>query len=541
MDQLNQKQKVTIMIAIMSAMFFATVNMTIVGTSLPRIVESIGGIEYFDWVFTTYMLTSTIAAMLVGKLSDIYGRKILILIGICIFTVGSFLCGTSSAIVELILYRGIQGLGAGMIMSAAIATVGDLFVPRERGRWQGMLGAVFGLSSLIGPTLGGYIVDHFDWYWVFWVFLPLGILAFIMILSLYPTFTRTGAKEKVDYVGSLLLSMVIVSLLLGFTWAGKQYDWVSFPIIGLFSMSLFSLIAFIIVEQKVESPILPLYLFKNSVFTVSNTVGFFLGMGLFGTIIYVPFYIQGVLGKSATTSGFIQMTMTISMVIVSIIIGILISKTGKYKAFAIIGFLIMAIGLYFTSAFELQTPLWQVIVVLTVIGIGIGMNMPVFNITVQNAVSHKYLGVATSAMQTFRQIGGTIGVAILGNIMANQMSSQLSSNMSNVPTTNEELPAAFTVLNSPQALMNPEQLADVRATLPSSFVSQFDQLVLVLKASLNDALAYVFIAGTLFVIIAGVITFFLKEIPLRTSNREEQEPVNNNTPLKKQLTPMEES
>ncbi|WP_243292863.1 MDR family MFS transporter [Bacillus sp. FJAT-47783] len=523
MEHLEQRQKVLIMIAVMAAMFFAAVNMTIVGTALPKIIAQIGGMEYFDWVFTIYMLTSTITAMLVGKLSDIYGRKIFILIGIGIFTLGAFLSGLSDSIFQLIIYRGIQGFGAGMIMSCAFTTVGDLFSPRERGRWQGMLGGVFGLSSLFGPTLGGYIVDNFDWHWVFWVFLPIGLVAFALILKLYPSHQGKD-KESVDYVGSLLLTMMIASLLLGFTWAGDRYEWLSPQIISLFSLTVLSLIAFIFVELKVKSPVLPLYLFKNGVFTISNIAGMLLGMGMFGTIMYVPFYVQGVQGQTATVSGLVEMVMTITMVVSSIVVGNLITKTGKYKIFALIGLAIMAIGLFLNTTLEVESSLTKLILQLMIIGIGLGMNMPVFQITVQNAVAHKFLGVATSAMQTFRQIGGTIGVAIFGSVMGNRMADELSATQpKNMPQPAPGMEESLSDLQNPQILMSPDQLEAVQSSLPTEMAGFFDQFIDVLKNALNVSLTSVFAVGAGVIILALITTLFLKELPLRTSNNDEEE------------------
>ncbi|MCM3162122.1 MDR family MFS transporter [Metabacillus litoralis] len=523
MEHLENRQKVMIMIAIMSAMFFAAVNMTIVGTALPKIVSQIGGMEYFDWVFTVYMLTSTITAMLVGKLSDIYGRKIFILIGITIFMIGAFLCGTADDILQLILYRGLQGFGGGMIMSCAFTTVGDLFAPRERGRWQGLLGGVFGLSSLFGPTLGGYIVDNFDWHWIFWVFLPIGFFAFALIFKLYPS-QKAKERESIDFLGSITLTITIVSLLLGFTWAGDKYEWASFEIIGLFSLTIISLIAFIMIELKVKSPVLPLYLFKNSVFSVSNIAGMLMGMGMFGTIMYVPFYVQGVQGESATVSGLVEMVMTISMVTSSIIVGNLITKTGKYKIFALLGLIIMAVGLVLNSTLEVESTLTRLILQLIVVGIGLGVNMPVFNITVQNAVSHKYLGVATSAMQTFRQIGGTIGVALLGSVMGNKMTDELASTQGeNIPAPPPEMAENMAQLQNPQVLMDTEQLEAIRSELPVEMTPFFDQFIQLLKEALNTSLTTVFIVSAGIVSLAFIVTLFLKEIPLRTTNNDDEE------------------
>lgn len=273
MEQLSQKKKLTIMIALMAAMFFAAINQTIVSTAMPRIIAILGGIEYYTWVITIYMLTSTIATVLVGKLSDIYGRKPFLLVGIVLFIIGAFLCGTSTTVFQLITYRGIQGIGGGILMSATVTAVGDLFAPRERAKWTGLMMAIFGFSSVIGPTLGGFMVDHIAWKWIFWIFLPLGIIAFGMIWSMFPK-TARKTTESIDYWGSLLLSLMLIALLLGFSWAGTKYDWGSPQIIGMFASAAVLLVLLILVERQAKSPVLPLSMFKNSIVTISNSVGF---------------------------------------------------------------------------------------------------------------------------------------------------------------------------------------------------------------------------------------------------------------------------
>ncbi len=512
MEELEMRKKIMIMVAVMMAMFFSALNMTIVGTSLPKIVSEIGGMDYFNWVFTIYALTSSITAAVVGKLSDIYGRKVFILTGIGVFMVGGLLSGFSQTIYELIIYRGIQGLGGGMVMSTAFTTVGDLFSPRERGRWQGMMGGVFGLSSLFGPTLGGYIVDNLEWSWVFWVFLPVGFVAFFMIMKLYPL-TPVREKEKVDYLGALILAVVILSLLLGFSWAGQNYEWNSGMIIGLFTTSAVAFVLFIIVESKVKSPIIPLGLFKNSVVSISNLVSFFLGMGMFGTIMYVPFYVQGVLGKSATTAGLVEMVMTIAMVICSAISGQLITKTGKYKLLGITGLGIMALGIFLNSTLEPDAALSSILFNLIIIGIGLGMTMPIFTLTVQNAVEHRHLGVATATSQLFRMTGGTIGVSVMGYILASKMAERLTE--SRIPP----IPEGILEMDiTPQSLLNANALDLMRVTIPVSMQPMFDQWILTLKEALHYSLTQVFLVSAGIVIIALVLTLFLKEIPLRTSN-----------------------
>ncbi|QOR66918.1 MFS transporter [Cytobacillus suaedae] len=526
METLDNKQKLLIMIAVMAVLLFSALNMTIVGTALPKIVSAIGGMEYFDWVFTIYMLTSSITAILVGKLSDIYGRKIFILIGIVIFSIGSLLSGFSDTILQLILYRGIQGFGGGMLMSVSFATVGDLFSPRERGRWQGALGGVFGLASLFGPTLGGVIVDNFLWSWVFWVFLPFGVIAFILIAKLYPKAERIE-KEKVDYLGSFVLTIVIVTLLLGFSWADSKYAWDSVQIIGLFSTSFVSLILFLFIETKVKSPVIPLHLFKNSVFTISNVVAFLLGMGMFSVIMYIPFHVQGVAGETATTSGLIEMAMTISMVVSSAIAGNLITKTGKYKKIAIIGLLVMTFGIYLNTLLTIETSLSRVILNLIVVGLGMGVTFPVFNTTVQNAVKHKYLGVATATSQLFRELGGTIGVAIMGAIMTNKMAEKIEEmNMPEIPAG--QVPEGgkemdVEALQDPQLLMNPDALEKVRDEIPGPMLEMFNSLIVSMREALSYALSSVFMFAAVAIALTVILTFFLKEIKLRTSNEDEVE------------------
>ncbi|MGM0845376.1 MAG: DHA2 family efflux MFS transporter permease subunit [Bacillota bacterium] len=529
MEHLDPKKKVLIMLAIMSAMLFAALNQTIVGTALPTIISDLGGIEYYSWVFTIFMLTSSVTAILVGKLSDMYGRKPFILIGIGIFTAGSFLNGMSSSIIELIAFRGIQGFGAGMIISTSFTAVGDLFAPRERGRWQGLMTGTFGLASVFGPTLGGWIVDNAEWHWVFWVFLPFGLVAFLMIWRLFPS-QPIKERRKVDYLGSILLSLTIIPLLLAFTWGGNEFDWASFQIIGLFAVTVIALIFFIVTEKRAANPVLPLHLFKNSIFTLSNAVGFILGAGMFGAIMYMPFFIQGVMETSATKSGFVMMPMTLSMVFASAIGGQLITKTGKYKLIALLGLFVMGSGLASLSMMGTETTNTTAVINMIIVGLGLGLSFPVFTLTVQNAVQHQYLGVATAATQLFRQIGGTVGVAVMGTVMNNSMSSKMNQELSNLQENSnlEALPpealAKMQSLQNPQSLMDGEKLQEIEASLPNETKSVFTEMMDIVRESLSHSLTNVFLIGA-FVLFAGfLLTFFLKEIPLRMTNKEE--PVN---------------
>ncbi|MEK4972522.1 MDR family MFS transporter [Niallia sp. FSL R7-0648] len=521
MEHLTQKKKLSIMIAIMAAMFFAAINQTIVSTAMPKIISILDGMDYYTWTINIYMLTSTIATVLVGKLSDMYGRKPFLLIGILLFMVGAFLTGTSNDVFQFIAYRGIQGIGAGIIQSSAFTAVGDLFPPRERGKWMGLLTAVFGFSSVLGPLLGGYLVDHLDWHWLFWIFLPIGIIAFGMIMALFPKVEGNG-KQSIDYIGSLFMTVAIVPLLLAFSWAGTEYAWGSVQILGLIAASIVFAIVFVLVEKKAKNPILPLHLFKNNIVTVSNIIGFIMNFGMMGAMIYLSFFVQGVLGISPTYAGYVTMPMSIVMVISSTIIGQLISKTGKYKRFALIGVPTMIAGMAI-MIFMNSVPM--AILSIIVFGLGLGIGMPVFSIATQNAVSHKELGVVTASTQLFRNLGGTIGIAVMGTVMANNLKTNLQDTMQNSPvvkdlaTLDPKVTEQMVGFANPQALMNKPLLEQTEANLPADVQPIFAQMIQGIRDALGDTLSTVFLTGTIVLVVAFLLVFFLKEIPLRTSNQ----------------------
>lgn len=525
MEHLTQKKKLSIMIAIMAAMFFAAINQTIVSTAMPKIISILDGMDYYTWTINIYMLTSTIATVLVGKLSDMYGRKPFLLIGILLFMVGAFLTGTSNDVFQFIAYRGIQGIGAGIIQSSAFTAVGDLFPPRERGKWMGLLTAVFGFSSVLGPLLGGYLVDHLDWHWLFWIFLPIGIIAFGMIMVLFPKVEGSG-KQSIDYIGSLFMTIAIVPLLLAFSWAGTEYAWGSAQILGLIASSIIFAIVFVLVERKAKNPILPLHLFKNNIVTVSNIIGFIMNFGMMGAMIYLSFFVQGVLGISPTYAGYVTMPMSIVMVISSTIIGQLISKTGKYKRFALIGVPTMIAGMAI-MIFMNSVPM--VILSMIVFGLGLGIGMPVFSIATQNAVSHKELGVVTASTQLFRNLGGTIGIAVMGTVMANNLKTNLQDTMQNSPvvkdlaTLDPQVTEKIVGFANPQALMNKPLLEQTEASLPADVQPIFAKMIEGIRDALGDTLSTVFLTGTIVLVVAFLLVFFLKEIPLRTTNQASPE------------------
>ncbi|NQX49648.1 MFS transporter [Paenibacillus tritici] len=518
MEHLTQKKKVTIMVALMAAMFFAAINQTIVSTAMPRIIAILGGIEHYTWVITIYMLTSTIATVLVGKLSDIYGRKPFLLGGIVIFIIGAFLSGLSDNIYQMITYRGIQGVGGGILMSATVTAVGDLFAPRERAKWTGIMMAIFGFSSVIGPTLGGFMVDHMNWRWIFWIFLPLGIVAFVMILRMFPKSTR-AASETIDYAGSIFLSLSIVALLLGFSWAGTKYAWSSPEILGLFAAALIGAVILIWIERKAKSPVLPLSLFKNSIVTISMIIGFLMNAGMMGAMIYLPFFVQGVEGVSPTNSGFINMPMSLMMIVLSTLAGRWISKSGKYKRYAMIGMPFMVAAMIMMA---FMNSIVMAVASMVVFGIGLGLAMPVFTLTVQNAVVPQMLGVATATNTLFRNLGGTIGIAVMGTVMNTTLTHKLESAVASgqgpdLSKLDPEAGKQLTAFMNPQLLLDQPKLKELHTSLPEQIRPLFNQLIEMVRGALSDSLTVVFLSGTALLVIAAVLVLFLKEIPLRSS------------------------
>ncbi|EJL45638.1 drug resistance transporter, EmrB/QacA subfamily [Brevibacillus sp. CF112] len=530
MNGLTEKKKVTIMIAIITAMFFSAINQTIIGVAMPRIIAKLGGMDYYSWAITIYLLTSTIASVLVGKLSDIYGRKPFILAGIGLFSIGALLSGFSATIFQLIAYRAIQGAGAGIIMSTAFTAMGDLYEPRERAKWTGVMSAVFGVSSVAGPLLGGYIVDHLDWHWVFWIFLPIGLIAFTLILLHFPQVEKRQG-ESVDYFGSLFLTTTIVPMLLAFSWAGEglhKYAWGSWQILGLLAVTVVSLLVFLWVETRVKTPVLPLGLFKNSIFTVSNLVGFFLNAGMMGAIIYVPFFVQGVKGISPTMAGYVAMPMSIAMLVTSALAGQLMTKTGKYKKMAISGLLVMTLGMVLMYFMVPTTPIYLLVLYMIVLGLGMGIAMPVFSLTVQNAVAPQELGVATATSQLFRNLGGTIGIAVMGSVMSASMSAkmnQLSPTMSQGAASMPADPALaekLSLFTNPQNLLDQPKIEAALHSLPPESQTVFAHMLDTIREAMSYGITTTFLTGAIVAGFAVVIALFLKEIPLRSQNKPEQ-------------------
>jgi EmrB/QacA subfamily drug resistance transporter len=499
----------------------SALNQTTVTTALPRIIGDLGGLNLFSWVFTGFMLTSTTTVPLAGKLSDIFGRKPFFLGGIIILLATAMGAGTSSSIEQLIVWRFLQGFGAGMIMGNAFAIIGDLFPPAERGKYQGLLTGTFGVASVLGPTLGGFLTDAISWRAVFYMNLPVGLLALFILWRYYPRKVAVaGPRRPIDYMGAALLSLTTVPLLLALVWAGNQFAWASVEIIALFTISGLALVAFVWNESRVPEPIIPLMLFQSRFFAVATFLSFITGMGLFGAINYMPMFVQGVLGTSAASSGFITSPMMLTMMVSSTVCGIAATRVGRFRPFIISGSALITSGMVLLASLDADSQAYIAVLPMMVIGLGIGGSMPIINLILQNSVSHQMLGVVSSSAQFFRQIGGTLGVAVFGTLVTNRLQSALDRELDQ-DVIAQTPPDLVATLEEPRTLLNPESLEKLEngyLALGDAGADLFDRAVGAMQLALADALGLVFVASAIVTFTGFLVSFFMPE-PSRPPRR----------------------
>lgn len=530
LHHITKREKIIVLIAVMSGLFLAALDQTIVGTALPKILTEFHALEQLSWIVTAYLLASTVTVPIAGKLSDIYGRRKLLLVGIVVFVLGSMLAGVSQNIEQLIAFRALQGIGGGILFANAFSIIGDLFVPAERGKWMGIFGAVFGLSSVVGPLLGGWLTDGHtvlgfttDWRWTFFINIPVGIIAYGMIARYLPTIVAK-VRHTIDYLGALLLTGGLSSLILATSLGGTDgWAWNSPQIISLFTTAAALIFSFIMVERKAKDPILPLRFFKNPIFSVSAILIFIFGIGMFGAIIYIPLFAQDILNYSATNAGIIMLPMIAGLTIASTISGRVVSAIGRYKAILIAGMGIATVGIFSLSSLSPDSSYFDLAWRMVLTGLGLGVGMPLISLAVQNSFHQRDIGTATAATQLFRSIGSTVGTAVMGSLLNNALAQKLAGIQDDpfvkIATQNGAGEQLKTIdVNSVQGILSEQGRQTIQASLihlPEAVYNAFDQFISTLQHALSSSITQIFVLSAGLMAIAFVVSFFIKEIPLQ--------------------------
>ncbi|MEU9360464.1 MDR family MFS transporter [Streptomyces sp. NPDC048301] len=498
---LDPRRRNIVFATIVLGILLAALDQTIVGTALPTIVSDLGGAEHMSWVVTAYLLAETVATVLVGKFGDLFGRKLIFQISAIIFITGSFLCGLASNMLLLIVWRGVQGIGAGGLMVTSMALIADVIPLRDRGKYQGAIGAVFGVATVVGPLLGGLFTDHLTWRWAFYVNVPIAIVVVIAAARNIPS-VRAAGRPVIDYLGIALVAAGASALILATSWGGNEYAWGSPVILGLFAGGLVALALFCLVETRAKEPMLPMRLFRNPVFAVCSILSFIVGFAMLGAMIYLPTYLQYVDGDSATLSGVRTLPLVIGLLAASIFSGNVVSRTGQYRYFPVVGSLVMAAGLFLLSRMGPDSGVWLESLYMLVLGIGIGLSMQVLTIAVQNTVDYSDLGTATSGVTFFRTLGSSFGTAVFGTIYANALRPNLRQGVEEAARAGGDPATLPSVVQSPQAVhaLPPEQTAPI-------------------AQAYADTLHTVFLWTVPVALLGFVVALFLKQVKLRDSAR----------------------
>ncbi len=517
--EIDARARLEILGAVLIGLFLAALDQTVVGTALPRIVTDLRGSDLYTWVVTIYLLTSTISGPIYGKLSDLFGRKPLLVGGIALFMLGSFLSGLSQEMWQLVLFRGIQGLGAGALFPIALAVIGDLFSPAERGKYQGLFGAVFGLSALIGPALGGFLTDVVSWPWVFFINLPIGAVTLAVIVRTLPTISRPDASRRIDYLGAAVFSLAIVPILVGLT--NKQTgEWTDPLVGGLILLGLPIVALFVWVESRAPEPIVPLDLFRNRTFTISVIGAFLSAIGFFAAILFLPRWFQVVAGASATESGYQILPLLAGLIGSAVVSGQLVSRTGRYRLLVLASLILLAAGLFLLTNLRADTPTPVLWAWMLVTGMGAGPTLAVLTLIVQNAVSFEKLGAATSSLTFFRQIGGSVGLALAGTIFGSSLREELPRQL-----VTAGVPRQFVDQLGGRGPVHLDQIAGVGdlgqailAAVPPPFRAVVEPLIPNIVAGVHQAFsiatANTFALGVWSSLIAAAFVLFLREVPL---------------------------
>jgi EmrB/QacA subfamily drug resistance transporter len=498
---------------VLLTLFFSSMDQTVVSTAMPTIIGDLHGLDSYAWVFTAYMMASSVTVPIYGKLSDVFGRKPFYLFGLIMFGIGSAISGQAHSMMELIWARAFQGIGAGAMMSMPRATVGDIFDPKETGKWMGVIGAVYGLSSIIGPALGGWITDSFSWRWVFYINLPFAVLAIIGVVVTLPK-VRAEHRVKVDWLGSIILVIGLVPILFGFTWAGTKYAWNSPIELTLFIGGVIVLALFILWEHKAADPLLTPALFKNRIFSTSLILGILVGMTMFGSIMFLPVYVQGVLGLNAQGSGWVMTPMMISFIVGSIVSGQIMSRTGRYRVLAWISGAVIVVGALLLNQMNVHTTWASVVLNMLVLGLGIGALMPLMNVAVQNAFPYSMMGTVNATQQFVFSLSGVVASPIFGSIFDKAFANKLSTTL---PSSLKQFEGKLAGLNL-QSLLTPQAQQAISAQF-SKFGAAGHQMYLQLmdsvKTSLTFGIHHLFELALIFAILCLVGTFFLPEVKLK--------------------------
>ena len=523
-ETLSRRRIAFVLASVMLGMLLSALDQTVVGTALPRVIADLNGLQHYAWVVTGYLLASAASMPIWGKLSDAFGRRRFFMVGMVIFVVGSALCGQSRSMAELIAFRAIQGLGAGAMLPIVQAIIGDIFPPAQRARWTGVLMSVWGFATIVGPLHGGWITDNIGWRWTFYVNLPVGIVALAFAAVALPGHVRLH-KHKVDYLGSMFLVLAAVPLLLAFSWAGSTYAWGSPMIICLFVGSVAMWGVFYLHEMRADEPVLNPRLFRNSIFSVSAVASAIQSAGMFGAIMFLPLFVQGVMGRTATNSGTILMPMMLAAIVMSIGAGQVLAKTGRYKVMVVIGFALVTTGAYLLSRLTMNTSSLVLSGYMIVMGLGMGIAMSTFTVIVQNQYPVHRLGEVSAGIQFFRSIGSTVALAVFGTILNSRFASSLTASLPPQLSGLASDPTTAGQLNNPQVLLSDAARAHL-TQLFSRFGSQGDALFKAfmdaVRHSLQSAISELFFLAAIISAVGFVVVFLLKEVPLRRSHSEEE-------------------